>query len=49
VWNVSRIGAEQDGPPELLFVRGARTDKVGDLEWKRKQDHGPLARARHVW
>ncbi|KAL7751771.1 Histone acetyltransferase type B subunit 2 [Sorochytrium milnesiophthora] len=39
VWDLSRIGDElssgeaQDGPPELLFIHGGHTNKVGDFAW----------------
>lgn len=37
VWSLSRIGEEQnpedaeDGPPELLFIHGGHTSRVGDF------------------
>ena len=39
VWDLSLIGTEQseedaqDGPPELLFVHGGHTNRVGDVAW----------------
>ena len=39
VWSLSRIGEEQtpedaeDGPPELLFIHGGHTSRVGDFRW----------------
>jgi len=45
VWDMSRIGEEvarneaddddeeDNAPPELLFVHGGHTDKIGDLSW----------------
>ena len=41
---MSLVGAEQspedaeDGPPELLFVHGGHTNKVGDFSWNRNDD-----------
>ena len=49
VWDVGRVGEEQtaedaeDGPPELMFVHGGHTDKVGDISWL--GDSGSRARA----
>lgn len=39
IWDLSLIGIEQseedaqDGPPELLFVHGGHTNRVGDVAW----------------
>lgn len=45
VWDLSRIGDEQqspveaeDGPPELLFVHGGHTSKISDFAWNRNDD-----------
>ncbi|CBN80226.1 conserved unknown protein [Ectocarpus siliculosus] len=48
VWSLSRIGEEQspedaeDGPPELLFIHGGHTSRVGDFRcMKASQGHPP--------
>ncbi|CAN0564354.1 unnamed protein product, partial [Ectocarpus sp. 12 AP-2014] len=48
VWSLSRIGEEQspedaeDGPPELLFIHGGHTSRVGDFRFmKARQGHPP--------
>eukprot|EP00904_Undaria_pinnatifida_P004743 jgi/Undpi1/1426/HiC_scaffold_11.g04817.m1 len=44
VWSLSRIGEEQtpedaeDGPPELLFIHGGHTSRVGDFSWNANDD-----------
>lgn len=43
IWDIAKIGEEQtpddadDGPPELLFVHGGHTSKVGDISWSRTE------------
>lgn len=42
VWSISRIGEEQtpedaeDGPPELLFIHGGHTSRVGDFRHEQR-------------
>ncbi|XP_051147194.1 WD-40 repeat-containing protein MSI1-like [Andrographis paniculata] len=44
IWDLSRIGQEQnpkddvEGPPELLFIHGGHTSRIGDFSWNPNTD-----------